>query len=144
MGEAKLGGFPLFSGKVRIVSRTLSGLFLVGAVDRPRKRKRTNRENPQRAPGKKSGKPQEGQKRKDKSRLGNPPVWKPPRLAALEPLVTFRKLAVLLETQNQGFVPASFCESTALTIFAPSYHSFRTLGKAWFQTNPPMLFPDPH
>ena len=28
------------------MSRTLSGLFLVGALNRPRKRKRTNRENP--------------------------------------------------------------------------------------------------
>ena len=46
-----LGGFSNrrvfhFWGKVRIVSRTLSGLFLVGAVDRQRKRKMTNRENP--------------------------------------------------------------------------------------------------
>ena len=39
----------LLSGKVQIVSRTLSGLFLVGAVNRPRKRKRTNRENPRRS-----------------------------------------------------------------------------------------------
>ena len=30
-GVYKPGGFPLFSGKVRIVSRTLSGLFLAGA-----------------------------------------------------------------------------------------------------------------
>ena len=49
-GCSKPGGFPLFSGKVRIVSRTLLGLFLVGAVHRPRKRKRTNRENPRRVP----------------------------------------------------------------------------------------------
>ena len=27
-------GFPLFSGKALIVSRTLSGMFLVGAFDR--------------------------------------------------------------------------------------------------------------
>ena len=43
-GEARPGGFPLFWGKVRIMSRTLSGLFLVGAlkeIDRPRKRKGT-------------------------------------------------------------------------------------------------------
>ena len=51
LGEAKPGGFqtrgfPTFFGKVQIVSRTLSGLFLVGALNRPRKRKRTNRENP--------------------------------------------------------------------------------------------------
>ena len=46
LGKAKPGGFPLFSGKVQIVSRTLSGLFLVGALDRPKKRKITNRESP--------------------------------------------------------------------------------------------------
>ena len=55
LGEAKpggfqTGGFPTFLGKVQIVSQTLSGLFLVGAVNRPRKRKRTNRENPRRVP----------------------------------------------------------------------------------------------
>ena len=39
--------FPtFFAGKVQIVSRTLSGLFPVGALNRPRKRKRANRENP--------------------------------------------------------------------------------------------------
>ena len=32
------------------MSRTLSGLFLVGALNRPRKRKRTNRENPRTIP----------------------------------------------------------------------------------------------
>ena len=37
LGEAKPGGFqtggcPTFLGKVQIVSRTLSGLFLVGAL----------------------------------------------------------------------------------------------------------------
>ena len=67
-GVSKSGDFPLFSGKVQIVSRTLSGLFLVGAVHRPRKRKRTYRKNPRRVPrqiGKipeKSGKSQKGQK----------------------------------------------------------------------------------
>ena len=65
------------------MSRTLSGLFLVGAVNRLRKRKRTNRESPRRVPGQigkiqgKSGKvPKEdkkGQRRKDKSRSGTPP-----------------------------------------------------------------------
>ena len=70
--EAKPGGFPLFSGKVQIVSRTLSGLFLVGAVNRPRKR--TNRDNPRRVPRQirkipeKSGKSQKGQKRTKKRR----------------------------------------------------------------------------
>ena len=86
-GGFQTGGFPLFSGKVQIVSRTLSGLFLVGAVDRPRKRKGTNRENPRTIPSKsgKSRKNREspkkgkkGQKRKDKSRSGNPPCLKPP------------------------------------------------------------------
>ena len=49
-GVSKPGCFPLFLGKVQIVSRTLSGLFLVGALNRPRKRKRTNRENPRTIP----------------------------------------------------------------------------------------------
>ena len=46
LSEAKPGGVPnpgvslFFLGKVQIVSRTLSGLFLVGALNRPRKRKR--------------------------------------------------------------------------------------------------------
>ena len=66
------------SGNVQIVSRTLSGLFLVGVVNRPRKRKRTSRENPRRVPGQigkipeKSGKDEKGQKRKDRFRSGNP------------------------------------------------------------------------
>ena len=66
-GGFQTGGFPTFSRKVQIVSRTLSGLFLVGAVNRPRKRKRTNRENARTIPeqiGKipeKSGKSQKGQ-----------------------------------------------------------------------------------
>ena len=54
-GISKPGGFPFSSGKVQILSRTLSGLFLIGAVNRLRMRKRTNRENPRRVPGK-SGK----------------------------------------------------------------------------------------
>ena len=87
------GGFPLFWGKVQIVSRTLSGLFLVGALTRPRKRKRTNRENPRIIPeqiGKipeKSGKSQKGQKRTNKEgqvQIGKPPRLKPPRLVALD------------------------------------------------------------
>ena len=51
---------------VQIVSRTLSGLFLVGALNRLRKRKRTNRENPRTVPaqiGKIPGKVPKGQKR---------------------------------------------------------------------------------
>ena len=86
-GVSKPGCFPLFSGKVQIVSQTLSGLFLVGALNRPRKRKRTNRENPRTIPeqiGKipenreSPKKDQKGQKRKDKSRSGNPPFETPP------------------------------------------------------------------
>ena len=91
-GGSKPGGFPLFSGKVQIVSQTLSGLFLVGAANRLRTRKRTNRENPRRVPGqigkitKKSGKSQKGQERTKKEgqvQIGKPRL-KPPRLAALE------------------------------------------------------------
>ena len=75
------------------MSRTLSGLFLVGALNRPRKRKRTNRENPRTIPeqiGKipeKSGKSKKGRKRTKKEgqvQIGKPPRLKPPRLAALE------------------------------------------------------------
>ena len=75
------------------MSRTLSGLFLVGALNRPRKRKGTNRENPRSIPeqiGKipeKSDKSQKGQKRTKKEgqvQIGKPPRLKPPRLAALE------------------------------------------------------------
>ena len=95
-GVSKPGCFPLFLGKVQIVSRTLSGLFLVGALNRPRKKKRTNRENPRTIPEQmrkipeKSGKSQKGQKRtkKDKKegrvQIGKPPRLKPPRSAALD------------------------------------------------------------
>ena len=82
------GGFPnwgfsqFFLGKVRIVSRTLSGLFLVDVVNRPRKSKRTNRENPRTIPGQigkipeKSGKAQKRTNRKDRQvQIGKPPVW---------------------------------------------------------------------
>ena len=101
--RSSAGGFPnwgispFFSGKVQIVSRTLSGLFLVGAFNRPRKRKGTNREDPRRVPeqiGKipeKSGKPQKGQERTKKDKQGRtspdreaPPPFETPRLAALE------------------------------------------------------------
>ena len=73
-GVSKLEGFPRLSGKVQIVSRTLSGLFLVGALNRPRKRKGTNRENPRDNP-RKIGK---GPKRTKKE--GHVQIWKPPRL----------------------------------------------------------------
>ena len=102
LGEAKLGvskpgRFPLFSGKVQIVSRTLSGLFLVGALNRPRKRKRTSRENPRTIPeqiGKiprKSGKSPKRTKKDVTHKKGRtspdretPPRLKHPRLAALD------------------------------------------------------------
>ena len=93
------------------MSRTLLGLFLVGARNRPREKKRTNRENPQRVPGQirkipeKSGKSQKGQKRKDRSRSGNPPRLKPPRLAALDFSYQFKSFS--------GAV--SFCRHAALT-----------------------------
>ena len=85
-GVSKPGCFPLFSGMVQIVSRTLSGLFLVGADNRLRKRKRTNRENPRRVPGqigKIPGKVPEGQKRtkkdkKDKKGRTSPDRETPP------------------------------------------------------------------
>ena len=89
-GVSKPTCFPLFSGKVQIVSQTLSGLFLVGALNRPRKRKRTNRENPRRVPGqigKIPGKVPKWQKRTKKEgqvQIGKPPRLKHPRLAALE------------------------------------------------------------
>ena len=81
-GGFQTGGFPTFSGKVQIVSRTLSGLSLVGALDRPRKRKRTNQDNLQTIPeqiGKipeKSGKSQKGQKGTEKE--GQVQIVKPP------------------------------------------------------------------
>ena len=83
---AKPGGFqtrvfPTFSGKgQQIVSQTLSGLFLVGALNRPRQRKRTNQENPRRVPeqiGKipeQIGKVPKRTKKDKKSRSGNTPV----------------------------------------------------------------------
>ena len=97
--EAKPGGFPnpgvshFFRERSRLCRGPLSGLFLVGALNRPRKRKRTNRENPRTIPeqiGKipeKSGKSRKGQKRIKKEgqvQIGKPPRLKPPRLAALD------------------------------------------------------------
>ena len=92
-GVSKPGCFPLFSGKVQIVSRTLSGLFLVGALNRLRKRKRdasgkspdhprANRKNPG-----KIGKVPERTKKDKKGRTRpdqEPPLLKHPRLAALD------------------------------------------------------------
>ena len=96
--EAKPGGFqtrgfPTFFGKgPDCGADPRKGLFLVGALNRPRKRKRTNRENPRTIPeqiGKipeKSGKSQKGQKKhiKGQVQIGKPPRLKPPRLAALD------------------------------------------------------------
>ena len=72
------------------MSRTLSGLFLIGALDRPRKRKRTNRENPRRVP-EQIGKSQKNRERTKKDKKGRtspdretPPFETPPRLAALD------------------------------------------------------------
>ena len=91
-GGSKPGGFLLFSGKVQIVSQTLSGLFHVGAFNGARKRKRTNRENPWTIPGqigkipeKSAKRTKKKQKRKDKSRSGSPVSTPPPPvLAALD------------------------------------------------------------
>ena len=72
-GGFQTGGFPIFFwDKVRIVSRTLSGLFLVGAVNRPRKRNRTNRENPRTIPGhsSESRKNRESPKKDQKGQIG--------------------------------------------------------------------------
>ena len=93
--------------------RTLSGLFLVGALNRPRKRKRTNRENPRTIPEqigkipKKSGKSQKGQKKTKKEgqvQIGKPPRLKPPRLAALElwesAKVSHKRVFALLTPEN--------------------------------------------
>ena len=97
--EAEPGEFPTFLGKVQIVSRTFSGLFLVGALilyNRPRKRKGTNRENPRTIPEQISGKSRknrESPKRTNKEgqvQIGKPPRLEPPRLAALETLMARR------------------------------------------------------
>ena len=98
--KAKPGGFqpgcfPLFSGKVQIVSRTLSGLFLVGALNRPRKRKRdksgkspdhprANQENPR-----KTGKVPKRTKKEGRVQIGKHPRLKPPCLAALDLIALF-------------------------------------------------------
>ena len=94
------GGFPLFSGKVQIVSRTLSGLFFVGALNRPRKEEkdksgkssdhpRANRENPGRIGKVPKGtkKDKKGHKRTQNEgqvQIRKPPRLNPPRLAALD------------------------------------------------------------
>ena len=78
-GVSRAGVSHFFSGKVRIVSRTLSGVFLVGAVHRPRRRKRIDRENPGqigKIPPKNWEGPKKYNKRQigtDESRSGSPP-----------------------------------------------------------------------
>ena len=87
LGGFQTGRFPTFSGKVRIVSQTLSGLFLAGAV-RPGMRKRINQKNP-RTNWEDSEKIGKVPKRTKKDKLGRTspdretPRLKPPRLAAL-------------------------------------------------------------
>ena len=101
LGEPKPGGFPFFSGRGPDCVADPSGLFLVGAINRPRKRKRTNRQNPRRVPrqiGKipeKSGESQKGQKKDKKEgqvQIGKPPRLKPPHFAALDFLSNSRAL----------------------------------------------------
>ena len=79
------GAFPLFSGKVQIVLRMLLGLFLVDAVNRPRKRKRTNWKILGLSPGKsgKSQKKRESAKRTKKE--GQVQIGKPPRFHETRP-----------------------------------------------------------
>ena len=84
MREAKprgsqTSGFPTFFGK------GLSSLFFLGAVNRLRKRQRTNRGNPRRNlenPGKIGKVPKRTQK-EGQVQIGKPPCLKPPCVAAL-------------------------------------------------------------
>ena len=69
--------------------RTLSGLFLVSALNRPRKRKRTNQENPRTIPEQIGKIPEKRTKKDKKGRTSpdreTPPFETPPaRLAALD------------------------------------------------------------
>ena len=129
-GVSKPGCFPLFSGKVQIVSRTPSGLFLVGAPHRPRKRKRTTWENPRTIPEQIGKIPGKGQKRtkKDKQvQIGKPPRLKHPRLAALEKgssvswVAKFKEIKIQnancqwVVAKLQGDEDASFCRKWVVT-----------------------------
>ena len=101
LGEAKPGGFPLFWGKVQIVSRTLSGLFLVGTVDE-KEEKGQIRENPEESRDKsgKSRKNRESPKKDKKGQKGRTsPDGETPRLAALATIFA------LLFSQNFSHVP---------------------------------------
>ena len=82
------GGSHFFWERFQIVSRTLSGLFLVGALNRPRRRKQDKSEKiPGPSPSKSgkspgnSKKDKIGQERKDKSRSGNPHPFETPPLS---------------------------------------------------------------
>ena len=81
-GGFQTGGFPLFFGKGPDCVADFFGTVprRCSYYNRLRKREGTNRENPRTIPEqigkipKKSGKSQKGQKRKDGSRSGKPPV----------------------------------------------------------------------
>ena len=84
LGGGEPGGFPN-RGVSQIVSRTLSGLFLVAAVNRPRKRKRRKSGKSPHKSGK-SRKNREGPKKDKKGRTSpdrdnplfeSPPVYRP-------------------------------------------------------------------
>ena len=82
-------GFPSFFGKVLIVSRTLARMFLVGGSTRPRKRKRTKRENPRKS---RENPEKLGESQKDEGRTSpdlETPPFENPRLAALDSKVLF-------------------------------------------------------
>ena len=90
----------------RLCRGPFRGLFLVGALNRPRKRKRRNRETPRRVPeqiGKiqeKSGKDKKGQKRTKKDKKVQ--IRKPPRLAALEKQCQKRGVSSFLLFRRRG------------------------------------------
>ena len=134
--EAKPGGFqtrgfPTFLGKVQIVSRTLSGLFLVGALNRPRKRKRTNRENPGTIPkqiGKsrknwESPKKDKRTKKEGQVQIGKPPRLKPPRLAALD----------LLSRSTGEHLAFEVFQTRGVHLFLPFSHKNAVAHMDWLQ-----------
>ena len=110
------------------MSRTLSGLFLVGALNRPRRRKRTNLENPRTIPdqiGKIPEKSQKGQKRTKKEgqvQIGKPPRLKHPRLAALDSSLQWSSL---LTVDTLSFLAYSW------SLFAYNF-SFSTYNWSFF------------
>ena len=85
------------------MSRTLLGLFLVGAVNRPQKRKRTNRENTRTIPGQIGKIPEKSEK--DESRSGSPPPRlnpPPPCLAALDCFLFFFEAWTLVHHRTRS------------------------------------------